>query len=440
MDGTAFRRLSLQDFFSFELLIVALLFIGLFKKIPSVHSLPIDATLLILIVAALVSVPIMLSRWRNAVSREALVNLLFFAMLIGWMCLSLLWSPGHHYALRKAMLAVGICFPLYVWGTVIVSEPVRFDRFLKLLFLFTFLYTTLVMVWYFTHIPSGGYGVFRHPYQWLFNADPIGIARAVDLGLVLSAYFLFFVKSRNVFTGILLFFVTLFFAYGSLLANQSGPFLAAWATVFVQYAFFWKTRRGFIRYIPLLLVVISALIVAGLLSSHSGSRFPQIPPSLFRIWFEYTQQPFSSTSLGVRMQLFSGAFSMFLHHFWWGGGVGSFSHFVHFTPLMKYPHNAVLEIAAELGIVGLLLLGVVIVRSFYFLFKNSRSIEIRTVVILISLFFYALINAMVSSDFTSDRLLLLSLGFLCLPTLKHFSCSIRRIFSVTRDESINYFR
>lgn len=423
MDGGAFSQWSLRDFFSFEWLIVSLLFIGLFKKVPFIHSLPVDATLLILIVTTLVSMPIMLFRWKNALSKQVVVNVLFFAMFIAWMSLSLLWSPGHHYALRKVMLAVGICFPLYVWGTVIASEPDRFDRFIRLLFLFTFLYSLLVVSW-------------RQP----FGADSIGIARVVDLGLVLSTCFLFFAKSRSVLITAMLFLMTLFFAYESFLGSESGPFLAAWGTVFIQTIFYWKTRRGFIRYVPLILVLITTLMLAGLIYFHSGSRLPQIPASLFRLWNQYTQQPFLNTSVGIRMQLFSGAFRMFTHHFWVGGGAGSFAHFVSFTPLMKYPHNVVLEIAAELGVIGLLLFGVVMIRSFYFLLKNNRSIEIRTVVILLSLFLYGLMNAMVSSDFSSDRLLILSLGLLCLPILKHFSCGMRRLFSVTRDESINYFR
>jgi O-antigen ligase len=113
-----------------------------------------------------------------------------------------------------------------------------------------------------------------------------------------------------------------------------------------------------------------------------------------------------------RTELWAQAWSLFAENPWLGIGTGGFAAV---SPLEVYPHNLVLEVAAEFGLLGLvplvlaLIAGVVaIARSVRAPLATDRGLS----VLVAALFTAALVNAMFSTDITanSDVWLLLGLG------------------------------
>ena len=349
------KKLALVDFFSFEFLIIALLYIGRFKKIAFIKSLPIDATLLILLITVIVSIPIML-QWCRYINRSTYLTMAVFTAFVLWIGLSWLWSPGHAYAMKKIILTFGLCLPLYLWGIVIGNNPKRFNRFIKLLFTFTLVYTLLSLIWYFEH--------YSDHWIKLFGSDPVSISRITALGLLISTYYLFFIKKAHWIWWIVILFAVLLFGYTTLATVKKGAFIAAILVSLFQYVIFLRTSKEklIIKILPLFALL---LLACALLFSILFFNLHDLSPVIFRTVWEYSHWPFQQTSFGVRIMLYVKALHMFAHHFWVGAGIGAFPIYAHSKLNFKYPHNVFLEVAAELGIVGLALLISIIVRPVY---------------------------------------------------------------------------
>jgi O-antigen ligase len=90
-----------------------------------------------------------------------------------------------------------------------------------------------------------------------------------------------------------------------------------------------------------------------------------------------------------------------------GIGTGGFST----TSIEAYPHNLILETAAELGLVGLALLALVLVGGAVTVFGNLASPDDRPrAALILALFAAALVNALLSGDITANAPLWLALG------------------------------
>jgi O-antigen ligase len=113
-----------------------------------------------------------------------------------------------------------------------------------------------------------------------------------------------------------------------------------------------------------------------------------------------------------RTELWAQAWSLFADNPWLGVGTGSFAAV---APLALYPHNLLLEVAAELGLLGLVpLIGALvagitaIAKSLTAPFAANRGLSLLVAALLTA----ALVNAMFSADITanSDVWLWLGLG------------------------------
>lgn len=95
-----------------------------------------------------------------------------------------------------------------------------------------------------------------------------------------------------------------------------------------------------------------------------------------------------------------------------GFGIGSWPVLYNDVDKRQYPHNILLEILVELGLVGLFLFIALIIYSFsFFLPFNSIGYYPMKILILM-LFFNTLLNSMVSGDIPDNRLLFFSIGLM----------------------------
>jgi len=111
----------------------------------------------------------------------------------------------------------------------------------------------------------------------------------------------------------------------------------------------------------------------------------------------------NDTSAGVRADLFGAALHMFAERPIVGHGTGSFASFaagaVEFADL-PYPHNSLLQVGAEFGLVGLALVGLLVASAVLRRIPADRSwVALRLV------FVFLFFQSLVSGDFYSNRML-----------------------------------
>jgi O-antigen ligase len=143
--------------------------------------------------------------------------------------------------------------------------------------------------------------------------------------------------------------------------------------------------------------------------SITAPSLPALSLGRFTSLEEYVQVSLSGdpgatggeTSAAARVQLFQFAVEMFEKRPLIGAGTGGFETLspAALGPVADaYPHNAILQVAAELGLLGLVpFLGVVLIGLVRPLPGRYPGFAIR------ALFLFFLLNAMVSGDIFADR-------------------------------------
>ncbi len=113
-------------------------------------------------------------------------------------------------------------------------------------------------------------------------------------------------------------------------------------------------------------------------------------------------------SYAARLRLFRGAVDAFLDHPLVGTGTGTFREGDEPQGTRAYPHNLLLEVAAEAGVLGLAPLAFLLSVVTVLLLRNlTRLTEPARIILLavLALFVYTLANAMVSGDINDNRVL-----------------------------------
>ncbi len=120
-------------------------------------------------------------------------------------------------------------------------------------------------------------------------------------------------------------------------------------------------------------------------------------------------------SANARLEAWDDAGELFQAHPLVGAGAGSFS-VSGIGRFLRYPHNLVLEISAEQGLVGLTLFTVLVVTVLTRLLSACAAIrrlpggDVTAPLIVLALLLFSLVNAMVSGDLNDGRMLWLTLG------------------------------
>ncbi|TYR72626.1 O-antigen ligase family protein [Rossellomorea vietnamensis] len=120
--------------------------------------------------------------------------------------------------------------------------------------------------------------------------------------------------------------------------------------------------------------------------------------------FDYLASRFiisnSESSYGEysRSHLFEKALEFSYQSPFFGNGLGAFGYLYRGFDVRDYPHNMLLEVLSELGLVGLILITVPIVLTFIKFYKFSRNQNCLYLKLSMVLFIYYLLNSLVSGD------------------------------------------
>ena len=305
-------------------------------------------------------------------------------------------SPDPSYGSSKVQLFILANLTAIVVGTAIGRRSRDVDLFVVVLFAAAVVASAALL----REIVNGSaQQVFtgRESLSEAFN--PILLARSFAEGALICAAFL-----ANRYAPLALrvaaFALLPVFAVTLVATGSRGPLLALVVGLVVLFTLVLRQGRS-VRYVAVFLCALvgTVLIVPRVLSA---------PGAIDRALSVFTHA--GGLSANGRDALFTQATDLIRQHPLFGVGTGGFAAF---QPIEKYPHNILLEVGSELGLVGLILLIAVVVSGFASLawVWKTRDERLRGQVSLVAaLLVMALVNAGFSGDVTANSDIWLLVG------------------------------
>lgn len=392
--------------FSFEFLFVLYLFAGRFKADPRFEWVPVDLTALFFGLSVVAGFWVLWRR-RFRLRRESVLPVWLAVMFVIYVVASLAWTPGSVYAEQKAFyIATLTLWPLIACALVIAHDRRRLHRFLVSLVVFSGW-----IAWESTleFLGSGGRG-FVNP----LGGNYLGPGRVIGLGLlIVLAYILFFARNFKKIGAVALagWFLVVLFAMGG-----RGPLLATIVAAFVPLAVSFRLsasgRMTARRYVVPLLVLIAAGAAILVLLYGTGT----VTVTARRLRTLIVQDDVNRSALR-RVELYGDAIDSWTGKPFLGHGIGAFPLLQGSGDARLYPHNLILEILVELGLVGFGLFTVLVFVALKSLgtLRAIRHDPWRLIVLM--LFVNTILNSMVSGDIPDNRVVFGVLGLMALPQM-----------------------
>ncbi|MGZ4317709.1 MAG: O-antigen ligase family protein [Gaiellaceae bacterium] len=345
-----------------------------------------------------VAILLALTREEDALPARAVLSVPVVASLalFALMTLRLGASPSSGYGSVKIRLFLAENLTLLVAGIIIGRRRRHMNIYVAL----TLVYSTVAALVLAKGLVTGhGLSNLAGRFSLYEDESPIGLARDASLGLIVAVYVLLW--SRSGFLRLFAFVAAPLIAVAFFAAGSRGPVLGFVVGLVVLLAVTLRDPASRRR--------IALLSLAAPIAAVAAIRLvpgADLQRSLSFLLFGGG----GNTASNGRYLLWHQAWDAFHAHPLLGLGTGAFASI---NPEL-YPHNLFLEMAAELGFLGVVLVGLIVV---------SGSLRLGQVVsratgedrghgaLAAGLLAAALVNALVSSDITGNHLLWLAVGF-----------------------------
>jgi len=401
-------KFVVSTIFSFETAFVLYLFAGRFKNDPRFEWVPIDLTVLFLLISVAAGVWVLYKR-RFRFRRQALVLTGLFVLFIAYAMFSYFWTPSTVYATEKlGYLSILTLWPFLACALIIGNDVGRFQRFALVL--------AGLSVWFVIEALIA-FSIATIPGQQI---DALG-SRYLGLGRVIGPAAMIFIVygtmlARKRMSRTLALFMFGGYVLTLLLIGGRGPFLATVLPLLIPLCYgvdvhFLRGRVRVRRYIaPLFVIVIIGVAFA--ISFGSAEVFSTI--KRLALLFDAL-----GSSASVRLEMYGDAVDIWARHPLFGAGIGSWPVLAGWGDQRMYPHNMILEVLSEFGVVGFFLWAAPFLYAFWQFFRDSDPRHDPWAMLALMLLANALINAMVTGDLTDNRVVFAFLGFLTARTLNH---------------------
>lgn len=321
-----------------------------------------------------------------------------------WMLVSLIWAPFGAYGPIKT--AYTLTYTLWsISGAVLIAQDrARVTRFLAA--------SVAMAAWFAVEQLLFGMSTQRLSASATLGSDYLGYSGAIGFGILVLVGVAALARSSPLGR------LASLAAVGPMLiaivkSGGRGPMLGLLPAVMVfpacgSVAVDWARRTARIRQTPaltaVLLIVGSAVYLAGVSRSAAHEEYRAL---------ERLQHLQGDATLGERLPLFRAAVRMWLERPVTGWGAGSYP--VVSRTGFQYPHNALLEVLAELGLVGACLyLTLVLVPTRRLLSLGGLPDDPLRVTVL-SLLVYVLLQSIKSYDLCGNRIVYITLALATMP-------------------------
>jgi O-antigen ligase len=383
---------------SFESVFILFLISVNYKDDPRFSWFPVDSTIIFLVVGVAIGMVII---YREGIYLPGLAMVSLLIVFIVWALLTSLWTPSELYAHEKLLkLATLNLWTLIATAMIIANRPERVRRFLVLVLVLGTAASLDGIVQYATTGPLARSAAFRLA-NYLGQGRFFGMAALVAFGAWLYADPF---SRRGV--ALMAAFVTCVSAL--LVGGGRGPTLGVIAGMLLPLAL------G-LRFVDRRLLVSKALVASIVLFVAMAAAVLQVAatsseelPTLQRFHTLLTEEEGGQSD---RLNFWRRSWHLWLEQPVLGSGVGSWPIRYFGLDVPRYPHNLILEVLVEFGLIGLLLLaGIVIVAVRGISVRRLREDPILMCVAMlcINTSFYA----MTSSDITQNRNVFATLGLL----------------------------
>jgi O-antigen ligase len=410
--GQAHRRSSvlrtlLFDLCSFELMFLLFLYSNVFQFV--LPPLPIDTTIVFLALSVAMGGIVVL---REGVYVRGLVLVGAFIPYLLWLPLSATWSPSRilKVGYLETMFTVNL-WCLIATAMIIGHKRERMVRFLKYMVVLSLLVAVIGVVIYFRYgsFKFAGWEDGRAYNQW---------GRAVVNGAVVLLFL--FLRSRHfslrqVVTGALLGLCTFFVFVASsrsALLSLVTPCLPLFAVMIVPRGADGLRISHVAVLLPLLMAAVLILVSALIASGYRIDTIARLQTILAQAEdVEIVQGP-------NRWDYYAEAIRQIIQSPIIGNGVRSFAVIYRQAELSgSHPHNIVLEVFSDTGVIGLILF----LLFFYVAIRPLRPQRLRTdpMMLLVAMLFVSrLTAAMFGADLSNQQELFVFVGMLSLVPMR----------------------
>jgi len=378
-----------------EWFFVLFLFAGYYKADPRLAFVQrhIDITLLFLILSFLVFFHRMVRKsFTLKISKSfikiAILFFLFTACLFG----GLLYTQSWQYGLNKALRFIFLTGWAFFGAGLLVTDILSLRRFSWALVTIS----TVMAIDALLNYP----GVGKIALVTALGSNYIGLARACGLGL-LTIIFFFLPTERKPLMKLFLAVIAALQLWAMLASGARGPVLSFALSLTLIFVLSLRLPSLKIDRFALRLGLTTLLIVV-VLAVVGQKLFPAL---VYRMQVFWTR---GGVSVLTRYDFWRSAIRLWMRSPIWGNGTGQFAVAVTGHDVREYPHNIILELGAEIGLVGVLvfviMIGIAFARGFRYFYYGEGLTRITMRYLLVASFF-VLFNAMVSGDINDNRAL-----------------------------------
>jgi len=335
-------------------------------------------TVLILFITLLGAILYFLRRKENYNGLQNDYSFYFLIVFTAFMIAGFLYTTNKDYAVSKVYRYMVYNFVAFLLPFLYYKEILKIRRILDIIWYFNAL---LILISLYVIFLGGADLSIR--FDLMGRVNPIWIARALGMGILISIDWFYRYKSRWIHFLLLLYIG--FSVWIVILSGSRGPLLGTIAGIMIYIMFikertFWK-RFGYILAALLLLGIIFLILPKDMLLNKFGSiRASLSIIQRFTLWEEAIGQIVQNPILGRG----TGGYQIFSAYFG------------------KYPHNIFLEAGAEQGIPAMIILTVFLLRPLSLIPDLLKSHERQFAVLLFSFWVNFMINAQFSGDITSN--------------------------------------
>lgn len=316
-----------------------------------------------------------------------------YGCFIFFLYLSTFYSLDKEYGKEKLFSFILISFPILLFTFTIIKDRNSYKKLLRAISNLAILtgIITLCCIYKETGKFSARIGTTEASEIKFLGVNlsvAIWFGRRMVLGFIASIILMFLEKNKrekNLLKAILLFIF-------SVLSISRGPILSL--SIIILLIIFNKRKKIFNNKIFITIFIIVFMSFFGLIFYKMGNSFIRL--------FKYNDGNASS-----RLEALKKALDNFINFPILGIGLGGYNSI---NPQLKYPHNVVIEILVELGLIGSSIIGTIILILFinyykYFIFKVQRN---QVFLFTFYTFLFSFINGLVSGNLVSNEYIFFS--------------------------------